>query len=100
LSLVERGKKLTYRIQRSAKNDAIVFAISGEMDIELTERLRGLLELENHNQTLLDLSDVTLVSRDAVQFLVGVETAGVGLVNCPDYVRRWIVSERQDRLSG
>jgi len=90
---------LTYRIQRSVKSDAIVFAISGEMDIELSERLRGLLEMENRNHMVLDLSDVTLVNRDAVEFLARVESAGVGLVNCPDYVRRWIVAENKDRLS-
>ena len=90
---------MTYRIQRSVKKDAIMFAISGEMDIENTERLRGLLEIENHSHILLDLSDVTLVSRDGVEFLARVETAGVGLVNCPDYVRRWIVAENKDRLS-
>ncbi|HWO02972.1 MAG TPA: hypothetical protein VNS63_27270 [Blastocatellia bacterium] len=88
---------MSYRIQRSVKKDAIMFAISGEMDIENTERLRGLLEMENHSHILLDLSDVTLVGRDAVEFLAGVEAAGVGIVNCPDYVRRWIVAVNLDR---
>jgi anti-anti-sigma regulatory factor len=79
------------------KVDAIVFAISGEMEFEITERLRALLDKEAHSRIVLDLSDVTLVSRNAVEFLARVEAVGVRIVNCPDYVRRWIVAEKSDK---
>ena len=75
------------------KADAIVFALSGDMDHEHTERLQELLDIEKHSRILLDLMDVTLVGRAAVQCFARVEAAGVRIVNCPDYVRTWIVAE-------
>jgi anti-anti-sigma regulatory factor len=86
---------VTYRIQRSMKAGAIVFALSGEMDIEQTERLQEMLEIEKHGRILLDLKEVTLVGREGVEFLARIEASGVGIVNCPEYVRRWILSERR-----
>ena len=44
----------------------------------------------------LDLEDVTLVTHDAVAFLARVASAGVALVNCPDYVRSWIAAHGTD----
>jgi hypothetical protein len=69
--------------------EAIVFALSGELDNEHMESLNELLEGEKRS-ILLDLGDVTLVGRKAVEFLARLEAAGVGLINCPEYVRTWI----------
>jgi len=77
------------------KAGAIVFALSGEMDIEQTERLKKLLEIEKHGRIRLDLKEVTLVGREGVEFLARIEASGVGIVNCPEYVRRWILSEKR-----
>jgi len=47
------------------------------------------------------LKEVTVVERDAVRFLANAEAAGIRIVNCPDYVRRWIEAEKsrkEDRL--
>jgi anti-anti-sigma regulatory factor len=77
------------------KAGAIVFALSGEMDIEQTERLQEMLEIEKHGRILLDLKEVTLVGREGVEFLARIEASGVGIVNCPEYVRRWILSEKR-----
>jgi hypothetical protein len=44
----------------------------------------------------LDLADVTLVNREAIGFLAGVEAAGATLVKCPEYVRSWIEAEQGD----
>jgi len=77
------------------KAGAIVFALSGEMDIEQTERLQEMLEIEKHSRILLDLKEVTLVGREGVEFLARIEASGVGIVNCPEYVRRWILSEKR-----
>jgi anti-anti-sigma regulatory factor len=85
--------KVTYFIQRSMKAGAIVFALSGEVDIDHSKRLQELLDTEGDGPILLDLKDVTLVDRAAVQFLARLETAGVRIVNCPGYVRSWIIAE-------
>ena len=54
------------------KADAIVFALSGDMDHEHMERLQEMLGIEKHGRLLLDLKDVTLVGRAKVQFLARV----------------------------
>jgi anti-anti-sigma regulatory factor len=41
-------------------------------------------------RVFLDLSEVTLVDRKAVQFFSERALQGVKLVNCPIYLRRWI----------
>jgi anti-anti-sigma factor len=86
---------LTYRIQRSTRTDAVVLALSGELDHEHAERLQELLDSEAHSRIFLDLKDVTLVGRETVQFLARVEAAGVRIVNCPHYVRSWIIAENR-----
>jgi hypothetical protein len=45
------------------------------------------------DRIVLDLKDITLVDRDAVQFLAHAEMVGIEIVNCPEYVRRWIAAE-------
>jgi anti-anti-sigma regulatory factor len=85
---------LTYRIQRSATPDTVVFALSGDMDTEHAAGLQEFLANEPEERVVLDLKDVTLVDRAAVRFLVGVEASGIRIVNCPEYVRSWIAAER------
>jgi anti-anti-sigma regulatory factor len=85
---------LTFRIHRSATPDTIVFALSGDLDIEHATRLREFLANEANGRVTLDLTEVTLVDRAAVRFLAGAEAAGIRIVNCPAYVRSWIAAER------
>ena len=84
---------MTYRIQRLLAADAVLFALSGELDDEHADRLRALLAAETEDRILLDLEDVTLVSHEAVRFLARVEAMGIRIVNCPEYVRSWIAAE-------
>ena len=86
---------MAFRIQRSTNDEAIVFALSGAMEIKHIEHFKSLLEAEKQRPILLDLRDVTLVGREAVEFLSRLEAAGVGIVNCPDYVRTWIEAENR-----
>lgn len=77
------------------RSAALIFALSGELDHEHIERIKELLEGEKRRPILLNLEDVTLVGREAVEFLARLEAAGVGIVNCPDYVRTWIDAEKR-----
>jgi len=85
---------LTYRIHRVATPDTVVFALSGEMDIEHATRLQEFLANEADGRVTLDLKDVSLVDRAAVRFLAEAEAAGIQIVNCPEYVHSWIAAER------
>lgn len=73
--------------------DAILFALSGDLDHEHADRLQALLAAETGDRILLDLEDVTFVSHEAVRFLARVEAMGTRIVNCPECVRSWIAAE-------
>lgn len=88
---------MTFRIQRSSTRDAVVLAVSGDIDREHAARLQLYLTGDTGRRLILDLQHVTLVDRAAIQFLAGVEAAGIRLVNCPEYVRTWIAAERDSQ---
>jgi anti-anti-sigma regulatory factor len=87
-----RGPKVL-RIQRSA-NDEVVITLSGRLDKESIPELETLIRGESGGQPIvLDLKNLTLAGRDAIEFLARCEAAGVGLANCAPYVREWITRE-------
>lgn len=43
-----------------------------------------------HQRVFIDLSEVTLVDRKAVQYISDQASSEIKLVNCPIYLRRWI----------
>ena len=89
------GSCVTHRIHRSLRDHDVVLALSGDLDQDHATELRALLATEDTKNVVLDLADVTLVDRDAVQFLAGAEAEGAVLVNCPEYVRIWIDAEQR-----
>jgi len=44
-------------------------------------------------RVFIDLSEVTLVDRKAVQYFANQPVEEVKLINCPAYLRRWIAPE-------
>ena len=43
-----------------------------------------------HQRIFIDLSEVTLVDRKAVEYISDQASSDIKLVNCPIYLRRWI----------
>jgi anti-anti-sigma regulatory factor len=83
------------RIERTA-NAEVVFTVSGRMDAENVAELEALFGSEAKGRRIvLDLKDLTLVERDAVNFLERCETDSIKLKNCPAYIREWITRERR-----
>ena len=85
---------VTHRIDRSTTRRGVTFLLSGDMDSRHVADLEALMTTESNRHISLDLADVTLVDREAMTFLARVEAAGAVLVNCPEYVRRWIDAEQ------
>jgi anti-anti-sigma regulatory factor len=82
------------KIQRNA-NGKVIFALTGKMNEQNVPELRSVIESEESgHQIILDLRDVTLVDREAVRYLERCETQGIKLENCPAYIRKWILGER------
>ena len=85
---------MSYRIERLTDARGVTFLLSGEMDSDHVAELEALMATESDRLVFLDLTDVTVVNREAITFLAGVEAAGAVLVNCPEYVRSWIDAEQ------
>ena len=81
------------KIQRSMKAGNVRFALSGRIESEHLAELQRLIDEDAQRGTItLDLREVRLVDREAVDFLARCEANGVRLRNCPAYLREWIAS--------
>ena len=82
------------KITRAA-NGEVIFKLSGRIEAKNIAELEALLSAETSGQGIfLDLSDITLVDQEVVNFLRHSETDGIKLRNCPAYVREWIKQEK------
>jgi hypothetical protein len=84
---------MSCRIDRviSAENLVVLF-ISGRITGEHVDVLRGVLEQESSGLAI-DLKNVLLVDREAVNLLALSEASGIELRNCPPYIREWVRRE-------
>lgn len=75
----------------------VVFRMSGRIDCSSFEVLQELIENEKtaKGRLALDLTEVTVVSLEAVRALTVAEANGIELRNCPAYVREWISRVRE-----
>ena len=64
------------------------------MQKEDLQALKTLLKKHKRQTIVLDLKEVKLVDRDAVEFLAGFETGQSKIANCPAYIREWIRREQ------
>jgi hypothetical protein len=83
------------RIERSADGEDVCFTVTGRVEAVHVAELQRLIDEERaaHRPVALDLKEVKLVDREAVSFFVRCKATGVGLENCPAYVREWISHE-------
>jgi anti-anti-sigma regulatory factor len=83
------------KIRRTVNGHETVLKVSGRMDAENVAELEALFASETKGQRMsMDLEDLTLASREAVRFLERCESDSIKLVNCPLYIREWILRER------
>ena len=90
---------MTCKIDRAfAPDGVVVLRVSGRIDCASVEVLQELTEEEKtgKGRLALDLTEVTVLSLEAVTALTVAEANGIELRNCPAYVREWIscVKER------
>ena len=72
-----------------------MFILSGRIETQAIVELRRLFELQtDFRGIVLDLKDVSLVSREVMGFLAGCEADGVKLENCTPYLREWMDREK------
>jgi len=78
----------------------VVLRVSGRIDRASVEVLQELTENEEtaKGSLALDLTQVTVVSLEAVRALTVAEANGIELRNCPAYIREWISCVREREL--
>jgi hypothetical protein len=87
---------------RRIANGEVAYVVSGTMDDSDIRILNDLLWDEaGDKQIVLDLSDLRLVGREAIQFLEQWEGKGIELRGVAAYIRLWIDRERlRARVGG
>ena len=89
---------MTCRIELVLTQDGfVVLRMIGRIDCTNVATLWELMEREKtaKGELAIDLTEVTLVSREAVDALAVAEANGIELRNCPAYVRDWISRAKQ-----
>lgn len=85
---------MTLKIEKTTNGKWVLFTLSGRIEAQHIAELRTLLAFQAVGRSLvLDLREIRLVDRDAVQFLARCEADGIKLENCPAYIAEWIAKE-------
>ena len=74
------------------EKDLVVLRISGRIAGDDMDILRAAIDQER-GAIAMDLGEVSLVDRGAVNLLARSKASGVELRNCPPYIREWIARE-------
>jgi len=86
---------MTFRIETATRGRFTVFILSGRIESQAIAELTRLFKLQMDSRDIvLDLKDMSLVSRDVMGFLAGCEADGVKLENCTPYLREWMDREK------
>jgi len=83
------------RIEKDSRGCVTKLRLSGRIRSDHVANIRSEMD-DGCTSKILDLSEVTLVDLGVVQFLITCEDQGVELVQCPPYVREWILRERTE----
>jgi len=87
------------RIERDHGGCTTNLRLSGRIESDLIGSIRSEMD-DGCTSKTLDLSEVTLVDLEVIRFLIDSEDEGVELVQCPAYVREWILRERAERVNA
>jgi len=80
------------RIKLSSSEDAITLRLSGRIRSEDLAELWATVE-GSPQRMVIDMKDVTLADREAVQFLGFCQARGIELLHCPLDIRESILAE-------
>ena len=95
----ESGDHDMLKIEKNPGGCVTKLRLSGRIRSDQIESIRS--EMDGDCATkILDLSEVTLVDLGGVRFLISCEDEGIELVQCPAYVREWMLRERAERVEG
>jgi len=76
----------------SCHEDSITLGVAGHVSLAALAEIKRLID--RRKQVVLDLSEVTLLDREAALFFGEELRRGVEVVNCPPYITDWIPGKR------
>jgi hypothetical protein len=83
------------RIEKDSNGYASTLRLCGRIQSDRIACIRAAMA-ECCAPKILDLSEVTLVDIAVIHFLMSCEDDGIELLQCPPYVREWILRERAE----
>ncbi len=86
-----------FKLQRVIESGVVKLIVIGRIGAAQLQGLQDIILSEAGHEVVLDLTELTLVDREVVQFLVQCETNGQRVTNCPGYIREWMSRERRAR---
>jgi anti-anti-sigma regulatory factor len=74
---------------------AVTVTLTGKVGSASLGALRRRIDRARRQRgsVVIDLGEVTLIDKPALEFLATVKGAGVELVNCPVYIEAWLRKE-------
>src|ERR1700733_1641580 len=91
---------MTCKIERLVSGqNSVVIRVCGRIPLEHGSTGKELIRQEQ-GVVVLDLTEVTLVDRDAVNLIAMCALKNVELRNCPAFLREWVAKERQRIAAG
>jgi hypothetical protein len=87
------------RIEKDCDGCVSRLRLSGRIESHIIANIRSAMS-NGCARKVLDLSEVTLVDFGTVRFLIDCEDQGVELVQCPPYIREWMLRERAECLQS
>jgi hypothetical protein len=84
---------VTFRLRRVVAGQRVTFAFSGALTTEELAEVTATTEREQSSRIAFDLADLTMVTREGIEYLRQAAADGAELVNCPPYICRWIEAE-------
>ena len=87
---------MTLKIRRIQEEHGIRICLSGANRSEHLADLRADIEQFGPPATL-DLEEVSVIDIDGIRFLNECQAQGVQVVNCPPYIREWMLQEKHIR---
>ena len=89
---------MTLKIERTFGGQDTRIRLSGQLRSEHLSQVKS--EVERAGQPVaLDLEEVELVDVDGVRFLNECESAGVAVVHCSPYIKKWMLRERGEQAN-
>jgi hypothetical protein len=93
---------MTCKIERLAGGEnSGVIRVCGRIQLEHVSAIKDLIaQGQGKGTVVLDLTEVTLVDREAVNLIATCALRNVELRNCPAFLREWVAKERQRIAAG